>query len=127
MAIRLIKNPPTAPPRALSEWIFKPGWDALPKIYVSRTALRKVLATSEPVLAGAGIGAGTEMSIVTESPMAVIACPLHSDEKVLDLIYLMVDPLRGTNDFLALIALSVQQFKVGQIAARLRTDRKGAK
>jgi hypothetical protein len=121
IALRLSKEPPTAEPRALSQWTFCADWNENQKVHISRTALLKILATGDPVLAGSGLSEQTvAMSITPDSPMAVMACPLYSDDKLMDLLYIAVQPTYATADYLAVTALAVQQYMVGQVAAQLR-------
>jgi len=121
-ALRMYKEPITRKVKPLSNIMYSPHWEDRGRFHISRTALRKLLATGEAVLAGCGVGGAIEMSVTPATPMAVMACPLHSDAITLDLIYLVLPPHFGTMDFLAVVALAAQQFQIGQLASQLRTS-----
>ncbi len=86
--------------------------------YVSRTLLRTVLARNEAVLAsnkGSGPAAGgefAELSISSEvMAICAVACPIRSESKYSDLLYVVFSPECGTAEWLALASLAVKQFQ----------------
>ena len=84
---------------------------------VSRTVLRALCETPEPILAtnyGGAIANNAHVELSTSPDvmaMSVIAIPLKFDERVIDVLYVVFSPEYGHADWLALAALAVKQFQ----------------
>ncbi|MDH3582642.1 MAG: FHA domain-containing protein [Phycisphaerae bacterium] len=118
VALRLSKDDPHAPPQSLCQPLYAPTWPRDREIYISRTVLRSVLETAQPVLAG---GAGdVEVSLAGEmaGTTAVIACPLANEPTHLDMLYVVVPPHYATLEWLALYALTATQYQIAERAHR---------
>jgi sigma-B regulation protein RsbU (phosphoserine phosphatase) len=117
--IRLSKQQPNDKPMPLGRILYSPNCPEGFQFHISRSALSRMLVTNEPVLTGSGLAEGTEISVAMHSPMAAMACPLHSDDDVLDSIYLVLPPQYGTTDYLALVALAARLFQIAQTGSTL--------
>ncbi|KPJ53943.1 MAG: hypothetical protein AMS16_05020, partial [Planctomycetes bacterium DG_58] len=97
MALRLLKGRPEEPPRMLCEPARSP--DSEPTApYISRGMLRALRERNEPVL-GSNVAASAEVELtLTSDEMAVsaVACPLRSDERSIDCLYVLLPPELGT-------------------------------
>lgn len=133
MLLRLSRENPELPPQPLAEpqsgEMFRtPGQSP----YVSRTLLRAVTQSGEPVLAGnvpipgGGLPGNIEMSISPQvMALAAIACPLRQDDEHLDLLYITLPPQYGTGEWLALSSLAAKQYQQAEAAwdARKRAEK----
>jgi serine phosphatase RsbU (regulator of sigma subunit) len=85
--------------------------------HVSRSLLRAVAQQGEAVLASnvksaAAMPANVEMSIAASvKALAAVACPLRSDERGLELLYVTLPPQYGTGEWLALASLAAKQYQ----------------
>lgn len=101
-----------APPKLLSE-----AYGAMVgrEPYLSRSVLRRVRETGEAVLASnAGLPAHVEEDVqMSIAPgvmaMAAVACPVASTANVIDVLYVMLPPMLGSAEWLALVNLAVKQ------------------
>jgi hypothetical protein len=85
---------------------------------VSRSVLRALYESPEPVLAtnyaagGPNPASPIELSTSPDvMPMSVIAIPLHFDQRVIDVLYVVFSPEYGHADWLALASLAVKQYQ----------------
>ena len=80
--------------------------------YVSRTLLRAVRANLAPVVASnAGATGAIELSLAGNvTQMAATACPIHVDDKKLDILYVAFPSEFGTTEWLALASLAAERF-----------------
>jgi sigma-B regulation protein RsbU (phosphoserine phosphatase) len=85
--------------------------------YLSRSVLRRVRETGDAVLASnAGLPAhqdqDVQMSIAPQVlAMAAVACPIARTDKTVDVLYIMLPPMLGSAEWLALVNLAVQQYQ----------------
>jgi serine phosphatase RsbU (regulator of sigma subunit) len=90
--------------------------------YLSRGVLRKVRETSEAVLASnSGYPTEQENDIqVSISPqvmaMAAIACPIGSSGDSIEVLYVVLPPMLGSVEWLALVNLAVKQYQQAEAA-----------
>jgi sigma-B regulation protein RsbU (phosphoserine phosphatase) len=94
-----------------------------PALHLSRSLLRAVARQGEAVLAGsASSAADVEISIAPGSmALAAIACPIHEQGDVLDLLYVTVPPQYGTGEWLALASLAAKQYQQAEQTWAART------
>ena len=86
--------------------------------HLSRSVLRRVRETGEAALASnTGLPGGQqEMNVeVSISPqvtaMAAVACPIERHADSIDVFYVMLPPMLGSAEWLALVNLAVKQFQ----------------
>ncbi|MFW6059317.1 MAG: SpoIIE family protein phosphatase [Phycisphaeraceae bacterium] len=87
--------------------------------HISRTLLRAVLDSAEPMMAtnSGAAGGAVELSVAQDvMPMAAIACPLRSDDHAMDVLYATLPPEYATGEWLALVALAVRQYEQAELA-----------
>ncbi|HZK81883.1 MAG TPA: SpoIIE family protein phosphatase [Humisphaera sp.] len=90
--------------------------------YLSRGVLRKVRDTGEAVLASnSGFPTEQENDIqVSISPqvvaMAAIACPVAQTDAVIEVLYVVLPPVLGSVEWLALVNLAVKQYQQAESA-----------
>ena len=120
--IRVQKANPDAPPDMLCDPVASPQWSGVP--HISRTLLRVLRQTTQPVVASNVGGRGSsnlELSISADvMGMSAIACPLHSDDYTIDVLYVVLPPEYGTGEWLALAALAVEMFQQSEFAWEAR-------
>jgi serine phosphatase RsbU (regulator of sigma subunit) len=94
-----------------------------PALHLSRSLLRAVARQGEAVMAGsASSAADVEISIAPGSmAMAAIACPMHQQDDLLDLLYVTVPPQYGTGEWLALASLAAKQYQQAEQTWAART------
>lgn len=117
MALRLDADDPSHPPLQLAAAPAELA--ARGDVHLSRTAIAAMQQSQAPVLASnfAQDGGVVEMSIVSKGPAtAAVACPLANDPASHDLIYVNLPPMFGTSEWLALVALAVQQHQLAEAA-----------
>lgn len=116
------------PSRPLARLAGHPGEALRGDVHVSRSTLRAMQESGAPVLAtnfgGGGKDDGlVEMSMIRQAPAAAaIACPLGEAEAETsrELLYVSLPPMFGTTEWLALVALAVEQFRQAESAWRQR-------
>src|SRR5690625_4755339 len=115
VVLRLDKNSDAQKPLALCPMQLRDQKLNQASSHISRTLLKAVISTMEPVMAsnaGGGSGGGIELSIAQDvQEMAAMACPLKSDEQMIDTLYLTLPPEYSSGEWLALVNLACQQFK----------------
>jgi len=122
MVLRVAKpkdNQDTPPaPRILIPPETSPRWrQGAP--YISRTMLRALAQKEEPILASNVPMQGSMMAEISLSPevmsISTIACPVRSDDQSLDLLYVILPPLFGTGEWLALASLATKQYQQAEM------------
>jgi phosphoserine phosphatase RsbU/P len=109
--LRLSKGHPGDAPRVLCESNV-PGIGELAA--ASRSLLAAVLQTEAPVIASnVRLEPGMiELTVsASRDPMAVAACPLHSDLHAMDVLYVTFPKECGTTEWLALAALAADRYQ----------------
>jgi serine phosphatase RsbU (regulator of sigma subunit) len=116
--MRLRKDRPDEPPRILCDPAAGADWRA-PTPHVSRGLMRTVLARGEPVLAS-NVPSGpvdVELSLAASvQAMSALACPLRSDAAAMDVLYVILPPVFGTSEWLALASLAAEEFGQAEFA-----------
>jgi serine phosphatase RsbU (regulator of sigma subunit) len=117
--VRTLRGATETPPQLLAE-----AYGAMVgrEPYLSRSVLRRVRDTGEAVLASnAGLPAHQEEDVqMSISPsvmaMAAVACPVLLAAEHIDLLYMMLPPLLGSAEWLALVNLAVKQYQQAESA-----------
>lgn len=113
-----------APPQLLCPYQLRRGESQPPGI--SRAVVEAAIAEQQPVLAGGAVSSGltVNFSEAERGVTAIIACPLHLESAVADVLYTTVPHECGTLDWLALVTLAGEQYKKAelQIEARRTTQ-----
>jgi phosphoserine phosphatase RsbU/P len=122
LVLRLWPGRPGEPPRELAA---ARAEDALHETwpYVSRTVVRKICETRQPLLASNTPLAAphAEVSRASErEEIAILACPLREAGDALDVLYIMVPRERATLEWLALAALAAEQYRHAQTVWQAR-------
>jgi serine phosphatase RsbU (regulator of sigma subunit) len=113
VAMRLSKDRPDDPPEMLCQPQARPdhqNW----KPYVSKRVIEMIRFRNEPVLASNAVQGpvDVELSMAAEvMALSAMACPLRSDDRTLDLVYVVLPPEYGTREWLALASLAVAEFQ----------------
>lgn len=100
--------------------------------HISRTVLRAVLDTGEPVIANDLARLPrfqAEMTVsVDSSKFAAVACPLRSTGSSTDVLYVLLPPERGTVEWLMLLTLAAEEFRHADAAwaARSAAEKRAA-
>lgn len=94
--------------------------------HISRSVLRAVLETNEPVIANDLARLPrfqAEMTITSDSSkFAAVACPLRSAGGSTDVLYVLLPPDRGTVEWLMLLTLAAEEFRHADAAWAARAD-----
>ncbi len=115
-AVLRVARDGSADPQVRCGPVVAPQWRQ-PMPPVSRTVLRALSETPEPILAtnyGGAMATNAHVELSTSPDvmaMSVIAIPLKFDERVIDVLYVVFSPEYGHADWLALAALAVKQFQ----------------
>ena len=86
--------------------------------YLSRGVLRTVRKNGQAVLAsnvgdGSNFAVNVDISISpNERALAAIACPLRNTPAEIDVLYIMLPPVLGAPEWLALVNLTAQEFQL---------------
>ncbi len=129
VVLRLSKTNLTESPRALCEVQSGEGYQGW-EPYISRSLLRAILARNEAILAtnalqaaaggAAAAPAPANMAEISLSPevltLSTVACPLRSDDRGMDLLYVILPPECATREWLALGSLAAKQFQQAENA-----------
>src|SRR6185437_9437110 len=113
--VRIQRNGTETPPQLLHEAYGAMVGGREP--YLSRSVLRRVRESGDAVLASnAGLPAHQEedvqMSIAPQVlAMAAVACPITRNDQTVDVLYIMLPPMLGSAEWLALVNLAVQQYQ----------------
>lgn len=87
--------------------------------YVSRTVLQNVLRTGQPAM-GSNVPANRGDVALSLSPevmqIGAIACPVHSDDSCMDVLYVMLAAQLASPEWAALIALAARQYRLAEEA-----------
>lgn len=100
--------------------------------HISRSVLRAVLDTGEPVIANDLARLPrfqAEMTVsVDSSKFAAVACPLRSAGGSTDVLYVLLPPERGTVEWLMLLTLAAEEFRSADAAwaARVAAEKRAA-
>lgn len=117
LVMRLSKDRPFDEPRVLCPVEACPQWAGWTP-YISRTLLRVLRQREQPILASnaAEPGDAAEISLSVEVlALSAVACPIRSDQNVLDVLYAVLPPECGTGEWLALAALASKQYQQAEI------------
>ena len=112
--VRLDVDNPDAPPELLND---AQAAMSSREPYLSRSVLRRVRETNEAVLASnMGLPVSQDMNVeLSISPtvlaMAAVACPVAKKARSLDVLYVLLPPMLGSAEWLALVNLAVKQYQ----------------
>jgi serine phosphatase RsbU (regulator of sigma subunit)/pSer/pThr/pTyr-binding forkhead associated (FHA) protein len=115
-------------PDMLCEPVSGKNWRSDESPYISRTMVRTVLESGEPVVAsnvGGGSGDVVEMSLAAAvQEMSAIMCPIGGDDGAMDVLYVSFPAEYASDEWLALAALAAEQFQQAAAAwdARRRAE-----
>jgi serine phosphatase RsbU (regulator of sigma subunit)/pSer/pThr/pTyr-binding forkhead associated (FHA) protein len=126
MVLRLRKDEPEHPAQILCG-PEPEGGRGEGQCYVSRSLLRKVLQTGEPVLAGNSPSGhiDTQLSIAADlMTISAVACPIRSDEESLDILYAILPPEFGLPSWLAMASLAARQYQLSETIWSARANLK---
>ncbi len=123
MALRLdLTQAEESLPQLLSDPIHARNWRSQDSPYVSRSILKALRAKPGPVVASnVGTNSGVELSIASDvAPMAAIACPIHQQGSVIDLVYVTLPGEFGNAEWLALAGLAAELYQQAEVSWRAR-------
>jgi serine phosphatase RsbU (regulator of sigma subunit) len=115
-------------PTMLCEPVSGKNWRSGESPYISRTMVRTVLESGEPVVAsnvGGGSSDVVEMSLAAAvREMSAIMCPIGGDDQVMDVLYVSFPAEYASDEWLALAALAAEQYQQAAAAwdARRRAE-----
>jgi len=118
LVMRLLREQATEAPQILCPAQAAPRWMGWSP-YISRTLLRVLRRKPEPLLASntSALNVSAEISLSPDViRIATIACPLRTDDKGMDVLYVILPPEYGTGEWLALAALVARQFQQAESA-----------
>jgi serine phosphatase RsbU (regulator of sigma subunit) len=100
--------------------------------HISRSVLRAVVETNEPVIANDLARLPRFQAEMTVSPdssrFAAVACPLRTVDGSTDVLYVLLPPDRGTVEWLMLLTLAAEEFRHADAAwaARAAAEKRAA-
>lgn len=126
--LRLMNDTEQPKVLAIAERLGIPG--AASSMYISYSVLARLRTASEPVLASNvarfGDDSASPLSLAPETQtLTIVACPLRQIEQGQDVFYAELPPNCGTQEWLALASLIVEQFRLIEMAwqARLAAEK----
>ena len=129
-AILRITDDPEQQPRVMAIAERTGIADSASSMYISHSVLMRLRTTSEPVLASNVArfeeNLTTPLSLAPDTQsLAVVGCPLRREEATQDIFYAELPPNCGTQEWLALASLIVEQFRLIEMAwqARIAAER----
>ena len=118
VALRLPKDRPGEVPQTLCEPVSSPGFER-EKPYISKSVVETVRERDEPILASNAAPGPVDAELTIsreEMPVSVLACPLRSDDRTMDFLYVMLPPEFGRSEWLALAVLAAKEFQQAESA-----------
>jgi phosphoserine phosphatase RsbU/P len=115
VALRVDISDPQQPPAPLCPYQIRAGSPqsiGTSSIQVPRAVVEAAISGGQPILAGS-----TESD--PSGPVSIV-CPLRVQEKIADILYVIVPRQHGTVDWLALVALAGEQFKKAELQIEAR-------
>ena len=118
--LRMDRTTGSVLPQLLCSFAQRDATHAAPRIM--RAAVEAAVANGQPVLVGGVISSGltVEFDKQERGVTALIVCPIRQDEKQADLLYVTLPHECGTVDWLALVALVVEQYKKAELQIESR-------
>jgi sigma-B regulation protein RsbU (phosphoserine phosphatase) len=118
MVLRLSKDRPLDEPMVLSPAEVNPAFLGFAP-YISRSILRALRQKEMPLLASNATHHPTSAEIsISPDILAIsaIACPLHIDDHIMDVLYAVLPPEYGTGEWLALTTMAAKQYEQAENA-----------
>jgi serine phosphatase RsbU (regulator of sigma subunit) len=127
VVLRIRRDKPDEPPRTLCP----PQWGPEVKdqsLYISRTLVTALREQARPLVASNVTGQDADVELSNaHAVLAAIACPVRGVEQEIDVLYLLLPPAFGTDEWLALATLAAEHFRQAeQIWASRRQARVNA-